>query len=267
MVCCIAGMHRTGTSMVARLLNLCGLDLGPAADLVPPAPDNPEGFWENVHFALVNDLILRALGGSWDAPPGFPPAWERRAELDDLAAAATQLLEHFANREPWGWKDPRNSLTIPFWRRIIPDLQIVVCVRNPIEVARSLRERDGCSIAFGLELWRRYYQQLLANVPAERRVVTHYASYFDDPQGEIRRVLDRLALHPADSTIARAEATITRRLWHQHTADADLLQAGASPEILRLYRCLVAEAAPPLTEQTPFCPSSFQPHSPGPVGV
>ena len=33
---CVTGMHRSGTSMVARLLNVCGLDLGPEADLLPP---------------------------------------------------------------------------------------------------------------------------------------------------------------------------------------------------------------------------------------
>lgn len=44
---CIAGFHRAGTSMVARLLARSGVYLGPEEDLLAPAPDNPEGFWEN----------------------------------------------------------------------------------------------------------------------------------------------------------------------------------------------------------------------------
>ena len=35
-VTCIIGMHRSGTSMVVRLLNLCGLDLGPPEQFMPP---------------------------------------------------------------------------------------------------------------------------------------------------------------------------------------------------------------------------------------
>jgi hypothetical protein len=40
---CIAGMHCSGTSMVARLLNLCGLYLGPEGELLPSTPDSPGG--------------------------------------------------------------------------------------------------------------------------------------------------------------------------------------------------------------------------------
>jgi hypothetical protein len=33
----IVGMHRSGTSMVAKLLQQAGLNLGAEADLMPPA--------------------------------------------------------------------------------------------------------------------------------------------------------------------------------------------------------------------------------------
>src|SRR5690606_10896115 len=45
----VAGMHRTGTSMVTKVLHDAGLALvgSDAEDLIDPADDNPEGFWEN----------------------------------------------------------------------------------------------------------------------------------------------------------------------------------------------------------------------------
>ena len=55
---CIAGMHRSGTSLVARLLNLTGVYLGPEERMIPPKPDNPTGFWENLDFVHLNDQIL-----------------------------------------------------------------------------------------------------------------------------------------------------------------------------------------------------------------
>ena len=47
-VVCVAGAHRSGTSMLARLLHSCGLYLGPDTDLMPGRADNPDGFWENL---------------------------------------------------------------------------------------------------------------------------------------------------------------------------------------------------------------------------
>ena len=60
---CITGMHRSGTSMIARILNLCGLYLGPQDKMMPPKPDNPQGFWENIDLAVLNENILMHLGG------------------------------------------------------------------------------------------------------------------------------------------------------------------------------------------------------------
>jgi len=71
---CVAGMHRSGTSMVGRLLYQGGLYLGPDSELMPPGPDNPDGYWENRRFLQINDGILEEIlapvpmptdGGPW----------------------------------------------------------------------------------------------------------------------------------------------------------------------------------------------------------
>src|ERR1700730_3368996 len=66
---CIAGAHRSGTSMLTRLLHACGLHLGPKDQLMSPQADNPEGFWEHLGFVALNDQLLSELGGAWDLPP------------------------------------------------------------------------------------------------------------------------------------------------------------------------------------------------------
>src|SRR2546421_263341 len=114
----ILGMHRSGTSMVALLLAECGLYLGRERDLMPPAPDNPAGFGENVGFVELNERLLAALGGTWDAVPEFGPGWLESRGVGVLQAPAEQLIQSFAGFEPWGWKDPRSSVTFPFWERI-----------------------------------------------------------------------------------------------------------------------------------------------------
>lgn len=241
---CIAGMHRSGTSMVARLLHACGLFLGREEELTQPALDNPEGFWEDLHFVRLNDDLLARLGGKWDEPPPFPARWEFAPEVSPLLEQAGELIARFRRHHRWGWKDPRNSLTIPFWRRLIPDLKVVVCVRNPLEVAHSLYVRGDSSSASLFQLWLTYYRQLLSAVPPAQRVVTHYQTYFQDPRAEVRRVSDWLGLHASDETVGRACAHISDALRHHQVSTNELTAAGASDEVVELYLSLCAEAGP-----------------------
>jgi hypothetical protein len=49
----IVGMHRSGTSMVAKLLQQAGLNLGDEGDLMPPAAENPEGSMSRARDGIV----------------------------------------------------------------------------------------------------------------------------------------------------------------------------------------------------------------------
>src|SRR5438132_1302825 len=103
-----------------HLLQLCGLDLGPADQLLPPKPDNPEGFWEHPAFVALNDDILTAVGGSWNVPPATPVVGDADV-WQPLRARAAALPGEIGLSEPWGWKDPRTSLTLPLWAAVWPD--------------------------------------------------------------------------------------------------------------------------------------------------
>jgi hypothetical protein len=238
---CVTGMHRSGTSMVARLLNLCGVDLGATTDLLPPNVHNPEGFWEHRDFLLANDRIISAAGGTWDSPPPERPAgWEQSKALARCRQDAGRLVGRFCNREPWGWKDPRSCLTLPLWQSVIPGLKVVICVRNPLAVAGSMWVRDGKSYAESLDLWLTYNQRALAATPRESRVVTHYESYFRDADAELRRVLSLLGLLVPDATRNAAGASVKPSLVH-HRAWPNWAATGEPAEIDMLYRSLCAE--------------------------
>lgn len=85
----VAGMHRSGTSMVARMIYNCGVYLGPEPDLTHPTPDNERGLWENLDFMNLNNALLKELGGIWDAPPPLPKTWKNAGlgPLRDRAGA------------------------------------------------------------------------------------------------------------------------------------------------------------------------------------
>ena len=84
-IICVLGMHRSGTSLLTRLLNLLGVELGPNQFLTTePLNDNPKGYWEHKELTLISDEILHRFGGRWDQPPTFSPEWQNDPALDRL---------------------------------------------------------------------------------------------------------------------------------------------------------------------------------------
>jgi len=193
---CIAGAHRSGTSMVTRLLHGCGLYLGPKNALMPPQADNPDGFWEHLGFVALNDELLEALGGAWDLPPKINENLSDE-RLEPLRMKARLLIEGFPSARIWGWKDPRNSLTLPFWEELLPGLKTLIIVRNPLEVAYSMRKRNGTSYAFGLRLWEIYNRRLIEAAGKPDRLFTHYDLFFENAEKELQRIANFVGLPDA----------------------------------------------------------------------
>lgn len=240
-VVCVAGMHRSGTSMVARMLNICGVYFGPERILAESFPDNERGFWENLDFVDLNNALLQQLGGTWNKPPRLPETWSN-AGLGPLRDRAMDLISRLSSLKQWGWKDPRNSLTLPFWRQLIPKLKVVICLRSPLEVAQSLVGRGSPASDSLLELWLTYNQRLIMAVPPEDRVITHYSVYFRDPRQELQRVLRLLGIAAPDEAISRACATVSDALRHQVTIE--LTEAGIPNELVKEYLAICSEAGP-----------------------
>ena len=243
MIVCVVGMHRSGTSMVARMLKECGLYLGDEKDLIQAAEDNTEGFWENIKFLNLNEEILSEMGGSWDIPPVLDAGWEVSPRLVNTHIKASNLIEQFSSESNhWGWKDPRSSLTIPFWKRNIPDLKIVFCLRNPYEVHRSLTKRGYASSHFSYSLWVKYNQQVLWDTSPKERIITHFDSFFSDPYFELRRLINFIGLNVSDETIQTACKSISIKARHNQSSIKDLRASSVPDEVLCLYGELCYEA-------------------------
>lgn len=226
--------------MLTRLLHSCGLYLGSKDELMPPQADNPEGFWEHLGFVALNDELLSQLGGAWDLPPKRDEDFADR-RLDPLRMKARLLLEKFDSAGVWGWKDPRNSLTLPFWQSLLPGMKTVIMVRNPLEVAHSMKERNGTSYSFGLRLWEIYNQRLLETASEQNHLITHYDLFFEDAENELRRIAEFVGL--ADARIDESAKLVAARRRHTHFSLDHLIDARVAPEVIDLYRALLVEAS------------------------
>jgi hypothetical protein len=230
---CVLGMHRSGTSVITRMLNVLGVYLGPNERLMKPQEANPKGYWEHQMITDLNDAILTRLGGSCYEPPTFFPGWERAAELADLRRKARAVIhEDFATAECWGWKDPRTCLTLPFWQRLSPPTRYVVCLRNPVDVAHSLHRRDGFSGEKSTRLWLTYLASALAHTAGHPRLLVFYEDVMRDWQAELRRLARFVGapeLAQEDVTQSIVREFCEGELQHHRTSVLDAADDGTLP--------------------------------------
>jgi hypothetical protein len=240
----VLGSHRAGTSAAARLLWLLGLELGPDDQLLPAkAGDNEKGFHEHRAIMEVNEAILRRLGGTWYQPPLLPDGWELDEDLADLRARGRQLIARdFGDAPAWGFKDPRTSLTLAFWRALATPTAHVVCFRHPLAVARSLRARNHIPLEHGVALWTHYTASAILNTSALRRLFLDYEELFsrrEEAVAELQALIGPAASTPDPELDAAVSGWLQDDLRHHAPALRELVEDPAmSAEAAELYLLL-----------------------------
>ena len=161
----VHGMGRSGTSSVAGLFVASGYFAGQDDELMEPDDGNPAGYYENLNIFRVNEEIISELGATWFAPPAEELQIPLRSTVESkLSEALTELVRE-AGPAPIVLKDPRIEVMMPLWQPVIEGvLHPVVVIRDPVEIARSLRLRDGTPVAFGLASWEIHMTSLLAHL-------------------------------------------------------------------------------------------------------
>ena len=188
-------MHRSGTSAVAGFLAKAGFFAGENDDLLAAAEDNPRGFFERTDVNELNDGLLAEVGGAWDEPPGRDRVAQNSAawlpKVDELLG---DLASQAAGR-PLVLKDPRISLLLPAWLPVLDDRRFVVLLvdRSPMDVALSMRKRDGRPLYVALALWQLYSADLLDGLAGKRVLVVRYEAFVEDPARTTAWLMGELA--------------------------------------------------------------------------
>jgi len=157
----ITGMHRSGTSLAASWLERCGMDLGD--EYFEATYGNPRGHFEDLVFVGFHKQILARQGVDFVIAPDR----ELNVSAQETREAYTLLRER-GGRPQWGWKDPRTSLFLDFWRARLLQLRVVGLYRPYNAVVHSLMRRDLKQPAAGLKkallpYWHHPANRLLAN--------------------------------------------------------------------------------------------------------
>ena len=146
----ITGMHRSGTTLIVKLLENNGVYFGSYQD------SNKE----SIFFQRLNRWLVSFNNSYWDNPKAFNLLIENDKDLVVSKLKKTisnkilnlfyfGIINTFKNNnfdkfsKPWGFKDPLNTFTLDLWKKIFPDLCVVNIVRNPLDVSCSLINRQN----------------------------------------------------------------------------------------------------------------------------
>ncbi len=219
----VAGMHRSGTSLLAGMLASRGLKVGRGEQLLPAARrSNVLGHWELAEVVRLNDKILRECGAHWAGPVAVSTQ-----RLEEVAAGPLGDLGRNIVAGPLARvdlvKDPRFCLTLPFWRALLDD-QVVVVVpwRSPREVALSLTARNDFPEKFGLTLWDEYHRRLVDACRGLPRLVVSHRELIDNStevMSVVEAFLSEHAVRPSVVTSSSGMA-VNKSLVHHRDEGA-----------------------------------------------
>jgi hypothetical protein len=260
------GMHRSGTSLLVRLLEQMGLFVGHKKDY-----NN-----EAVFFRDINKWLLSISAARWDNPYPIDYLWSCEEVLEliedylHFLISSPRLVKflglrrYFSYRSIfqldilWGWKDPRNTFTLPLWLRLFPNAKVIYIKRHGVDVAQSLRlrghkgfgqnrqryhkfksttwirtKRDGfmeshrcASLEGGFSLWMEYQRrasELISALNTEQVFRLRYEDLLAKPIPEITRAAQFCGLSVDRDLTEKVCSYINVSRAHAYSGNTELL--------------------------------------------
>lgn len=241
----VLGMHRTGTSAMAGVLHL----LGAAAPkhLQAPRASNAKGNWESRAIMRLNDRILQVAGSHWK---DWSPFDADRLPTESWRGFETEIAEtiagEFADARMILLKDPRMCRLMAPWLGALERAgiapRIVMPVRNPLDAALSLRDRNGMAVEEGMLLWLRYMLEAERKTRGLRRCFVPLGALLEDWRAAVdglSRALQVAWPVPLAAASAEIDRFLAPGLRHHHSSDEDLRSAGTFDWVPATYEILM----------------------------
>ncbi len=241
----VVGMHRSGTSALTRVINLHGAFLG--SELLPPAPENDSGFWENRAIFALHERWLAELGRSWYDSRPLPPDWKDSAWGVAARADLSKLVgDEFGDAPLSCVKDPRLCQFLELWLDVLAAkgvaAKVVLPVRHPAEVAESLYQRNAFPRSLSVALWVKSVAEALRATRAVPCCIVSYDGLLADWRATIGMIARDLSIRwpvPSDAVADQVDRFLDLGKKHHEAR----LQHRVAPEVDALYAHLLDVAA------------------------
>jgi len=197
MIVIVVGMHRSGTSALAGLLHHNGIVMGESKNFRPRPKNNQnaKGFYENFHFRQINDNILQQNGYIVKSYNIHIPIIKENEQEIWNQEAYNLIKEYLGKYDLWGWKDPRNCLTLNFWLNIIEEIgepyHVLISHRNLNSIAKSMKARGNGGSLENLEtLSEIYYDRVNSIVGDKCSTIINFDQLYKNPKNALSKCPD-----------------------------------------------------------------------------
>jgi hypothetical protein len=197
---------------------------------------------------------------TWDTLIPLPVQW---IGLDEIKTFREELIElinlNFSNHKAWAWKDPRTAILLPIWKDVLDEmgiaLSVIFVIRNPIDVAKSLKNRDGFSYDKSFGIWLNQNLAALQAIFDLPHFFIHYDSVLDDWDPQLKRCTSALNINwPKDELRLRVKMNefLQPDLRHSSSETMELKKANAHSLVVELYELLKKKAETSLPADAEF---------------
>jgi hypothetical protein len=233
----VLGMYASGASAVTRVANLLGAAAPPY--VVGGEEDGSHRSWQSAKLVALHEEILAALDSAAD---DWRPLAVNFRDGDTAAGFAARIRqgidEEFGSAPLMVLKDPRLCRDLPLWMAALEAANIrsapLIVVRNPLEVAASLRAHDGTLAEKSMLVWLRHYLDAEFETRHLPRNIVTLDALLDDWRSIMVQSAARLGIAwprtPAEVS-ADVRAFLSHDL-HRHRASKAELHASAETPVL-----------------------------------
>lgn len=234
----VLGMHRSGTSVVTRGLQVLGVNLGGTLYSATEGV-NDKGFWEDIDLHSLDVEMLAALGSDWHHL--FPISHRDVGVLRNkgyFLRAVELLRQKMSTEHVFGFKDPRMAKLLPFWKEVFSycqfDVTYILTVRHPTSVVKSLAKRDSFDTEKSYLLWLGHIITSMVDSADGKRVLVDYDRLMRSPENELTRIAKatELEINPAELQNYKSEF-LDQKLRHTVYDLNDLSLDNACPPLAR----------------------------------
>ncbi len=212
----VLGVRRSGTSALVKGLETMGVSIVDQAS-TPFNSFNEKGYWEDLEVHHFNMKLTQAL----------EPLEHRRRSILSLSEEEVDFLcdQKFLEQgchlmmsrlsstsQSLGFKDPRFSILLPFWKKVFQECKIsvsfVIALRDPNSTVTSMKafgqvaEELNVSNEKFLWVWIAGLLGILEASEGEERILVDYQELLKQPAFEMNRIANAFQLKAREDLLA-----------------------------------------------------------------
>ena len=245
----ILGMHRSGTTLLTRILSRLGIFMG----------HKLQATHEPIFFRDFDNKLLSIAHAAWDMPLNVSYLLENedykkriinymRAEVASLRFLYSYVgfkntWRYFGPQKiRWGIKEPRMTILWSLWKEVYSDAAFIFIHRNGTDVAASLYRREKTQLNIlnpghwsslrcrclsrAFELWEEYHALFLHHAVDTGECPIHVLSYENllaDPAEEMNKIGEFLGIRFDSELIRKATSNIDSGRRFAFSKDKELI--------------------------------------------